>query len=367
MMQDDKLEAAGLAEDAGMVQKREIAVITMEIRTLHKQAQQLILGYAIEIGRRLAEAKAQLPHGSWGAWLKDEVEFSQSTANNFMRIFEAYGAEQLGLFGPEANSQTLGNLPYTKALQLLAIPAEEREDFAKDNDVENLSSRQLEQLIRERDEAERLRKEAEEKTADLEEKLDQMEQELEDGIEDARRTAVQEAENLRASLDQERLKSAQANKDYVAALEEKNKLTAQLEKAKAAAASAKDKLKKLQDEPPVVSPEILEQMRQEATKAAQEAAAEDLETRLADAAARAQAAEKAAQEARDAEAKARKKLELSAPEVAQFQVYFAGWQEQFNKMLELLGGVQAETADKLRAAAGSVLGQMASLMEVQKT
>ena len=69
----------------------------------------MVLGYAIEIGRKLVEAKAMLPYGQWGQWLKEEVEFSQSSAQNFMRIFEEYGAKQVSLFG-DAESQTLGIL-----------------------------------------------------------------------------------------------------------------------------------------------------------------------------------------------------------------------------------------------------------------
>ena len=63
---------------------RTVETVTLEIRTLQHQAQGIILSYAIEIGRRLEEAKAMLPHGEWGAWLKKELDFSQSTAQNFM-------------------------------------------------------------------------------------------------------------------------------------------------------------------------------------------------------------------------------------------------------------------------------------------
>ena len=78
-----------------MAAQRDIKTVTTEIRTLHRQAQCMVLGYAIEIGRRLKEAKAMLDHGQWGPWLREEVDFSQSSANNFMRIFEEYGAQQM--------------------------------------------------------------------------------------------------------------------------------------------------------------------------------------------------------------------------------------------------------------------------------
>ena len=56
-------------------------------------------------------------------------------------------------YGNNSNFPTLGNLSVSNALQLLAVPAEEREEFAEAVDAENLSARELEQAIRERDEA----------------------------------------------------------------------------------------------------------------------------------------------------------------------------------------------------------------------
>ena len=43
-------------------------VIAAEIRVIKEQTRVAVLSGAIEIGRRLAEAKAIVPHGQWGAW-----------------------------------------------------------------------------------------------------------------------------------------------------------------------------------------------------------------------------------------------------------------------------------------------------------
>ena len=110
---------------------REIGIITAEIKDLCRQAQTMALLYAVEIGRRLDEAKRALPYGKWGEWLKNEVEFSQSSANNFMKLYEEYGAAQISIFGASVDSQTFANLPYSKALQLLAVPRDEREAVAE--------------------------------------------------------------------------------------------------------------------------------------------------------------------------------------------------------------------------------------------
>lgn len=139
---------------------RTLPVITEEIRYLDQQAKRLVLGHAIEIGRRLTEAKALVQHGEWESWLREEVRYSTSSANNFMQIFKAYGATQQSLFGPVAVSEELGNLPYTKALALLAVPEEERERFVAEHPVEEMSVRELKQAIKERDEAIRERDEA---------------------------------------------------------------------------------------------------------------------------------------------------------------------------------------------------------------
>ncbi len=106
-------------------------------------AQKRTIGRSIVIiGHNLIEAKGRMEHGLWGTWLSERVNFSQSTAENYMRI-----AEQV------SSDSALLDLPYTKILALLSVPAEEREGFATDNHVEDKSVSEIKKLIRERDEA----------------------------------------------------------------------------------------------------------------------------------------------------------------------------------------------------------------------
>lgn len=108
-------------------------------------AQKRTIGASIVfIGRALIEAKAQLSHGEWGSWLRKRVNFSQSTADNYMHIAREFG-----------EGSALLNLPYSKVLALLSVPRDEREEFAKEHEVEDKSVVQIKQLIRERDEAQR--------------------------------------------------------------------------------------------------------------------------------------------------------------------------------------------------------------------
>lgn len=113
----------------------------------------------IEIGKRLIEAKEMLPHGEWGKWLEEKVEFSQNTAGQFMRV-----AKEM------SNSETFKNLGTGKVFALLTLPAEKRETFVKENPVDEMTTRQLEAAIKEKKEAERRAKEAEEKATEAAER-----------------------------------------------------------------------------------------------------------------------------------------------------------------------------------------------------
>lgn len=122
-----------------MTATRPIETITAEILVYKNQAGAAIL----EIGRRLIEAKDQLEHGAWSAWLKDRVSFSERSAQNFMRLAREY-----------QNPQTFADLGASKALALLDIPAEDREAFAEEVDAEHCSVRELQAAIKARQEAE---------------------------------------------------------------------------------------------------------------------------------------------------------------------------------------------------------------------
>ena len=142
-------------------QVRDIETITTEILDAKRAGGEAIL----TIGRGLIEAKGLLPHGEWLPWLTERVEFSERSAQNFMRLAREY-----------ANPQTLADLGASKALTLLALPAEEREDFisavhvveGEEKTTAEMTSRELAQAIREKEQAQaelRAAEEAREKMA----------------------------------------------------------------------------------------------------------------------------------------------------------------------------------------------------------
>lgn len=176
---------SGLQEEAAP-QVRDIEVITEEILSLKQTAGNAIL----DIGDRLIEAKGVLSHGDWLPWLTERAEFSVSTANRFMRLSREW-----------RNSSALTNLGATKALTLLALPPEERDVFieevhvvnGEEKSVSDMTSRELEQAVKDAEQARADARTAEEARAKMEADMRIVEANLE-----ARQA---EAEKYRAETD----------------------------------------------------------------------------------------------------------------------------------------------------------------------
>ena len=312
---------------------REIGIITAEIKDLCRQAQTMALLYAVEIGRRLDEAKRALPYGKWGEWLKNEVEFSQSSANNFMKLYEEYGAAQISIFGASVDSQTFANLPYSKALQLLAVPRDEREAFAEEVGASDLSVKELKAAIEERDRAKKEAEDAKAREEELADKLAEAEAAAEESA-----TKAAEADTLRAKLED---------------------MAGKLESSRTFAASLREQLKKAEADPKIPKAK-LEQIRKDAEEAARkeaeaEAAAdlEEAKKRAAAAEADAIAAKLAAKQAQERLEEAQKKLKTASPEVTAFKALFDSMQgtaAKLRTMIEKIRSEDPETADKLAAA-----------------
>nr|WP_026183932.1 DUF3102 domain-containing protein [Desulfitobacterium hafniense] len=124
-------------------------VIAAEINAINRESRKMLLKNAIEVGRRLKEAKELLNHGEWLKWLKESVNYSKSTAENLMNLYKEYGPKLLSLSDDDLNSQALGNLTYTQAVLLLGLPEEEREEFVAQNDLDSMTTRQLSQTVKE--------------------------------------------------------------------------------------------------------------------------------------------------------------------------------------------------------------------------
>lgn len=328
--------------------KRTPEVIGAEIRSLTTQARSITLWYGIEIGRRLTEAKEMVNHGEWLPFLEQQTEFSQPTASRFMRLYKEYGADQNSLFGTESKYATLNNLSISNALRLLALPEEERESFAAENDLENKSAREVEALIKE-------------KTA-----LEQQLKETKEGQALALAEALAERDSSQAELHTtaEQLKTA---RERIRQLEERPTEVAverDEEAIQTAAASARLEAK-LEAEKAAdaaiaaLNREHAEQLRKEMDKAKEAMAERDKLKEQMAAVPSAEEKEKLEEEIKALQAR----ISMAAPEVAAFQAAFQRVQQEFNQMLEAMGKAPAESREKLRRAVNAMVDSFCQRVE----
>lgn len=330
-------------------------VIGAEIRSLTTQAKYLTLWYGIEIGRRLCEAKEMIEHGGWMDFLREETEFSQPSASRFMRLYKEYGSEQGSLFGAESKYSTLNNLSISNALRLLEVPAEERESFAEENDVEHLSSRELEKLLKEKQEELR---QAEEGHAlamgELEDQLAEARNAAEEAKQEAReaREAAEPYEKKIRELEEENRELQERPVEVAVQVDEKAVEDAARQAREKEAAEWSGKMAEIQkaDGEKALQIEKLENHLEKAQKKLAEA------EKMID--------EDAGQYKEEVE-RLKKQLAMSNAEVAVFNIHFYEMQETFGKLMACLEKVREsdpETGRKLEAAMRAVLKQCGDRM-----
>lgn len=126
-----------------IVQERTLPVIASEILQIERDVYATATDGAIQIGRKLREAKEKVEHGQWENWCKENLNYSKSRAEKFMQIAVNYGDENSAY----AKTVTSTEVSISKALELLKVPEEEVEKFVEEYDVEDISVRGLREEI----------------------------------------------------------------------------------------------------------------------------------------------------------------------------------------------------------------------------
>jgi hypothetical protein len=86
------------------------------------------LKHAVRCGTLLEEQKAQIPHGEWGAWLAENFDGSQRTAQVYMRLSRNREAVE-----EATKAQTSALLSIEGALRALQAPAHASQEKDKDD------------------------------------------------------------------------------------------------------------------------------------------------------------------------------------------------------------------------------------------
>ena len=129
-------EGTGIAE--GHDAEARLNTLVAEVHVIEGQVRSIALSAAIEIGKRLMEAKGLVPHGRFGEWLAANLDYSERRAQDLMRLAEQYGRGTI----PESVSR----LDYSKAVALLSAPEEAREALAEE--AADMSVRELQAEVK---------------------------------------------------------------------------------------------------------------------------------------------------------------------------------------------------------------------------
>ncbi len=210
------------------IESKSTEQLTAEANTLYHQAERLAGMSAMmlaETGRRLIEVKNRIPHGEFGKWCEENLEFSYRKAARTMQLAEKMDDEN-SLF---SKMPTLANIGISRVWALLAAPEEVAAEVVENNDVESMKVRELQnELARVKEE-----KEAAEHKANT----------LEGNNDSIRKDLASMQRKLSESVSEKEFAEMQA-----AAQAQKEDLTKELNEAKASADEIQIKLDKAKED-----------------------------------------------------------------------------------------------------------------------
>lgn len=301
----------------------------------------------IGLGNCLIEAKAQLPHGEWLSWLSENLNLSDRVAQHLMLIARNC-----------SNTNALSYLGKTKVLTILTLPPEERALFldadyvpeGADKSVSEMTTRELQQVIRERDAANRERDTAQRQLEHSQANLQAANRQIDEICERLHATRKSEEEALaKASVAEESRRK----------MEEDMRL-------------ANAELEELRNRPIDVAVQYrrdeaaIEEARREA-RAEMQAKLDEVNAALDEANAAAKRAAESESELRQELSEARKAAERNAvTENAQIISDFTSYYNQTQELVNKMNGIVSELARKDPETAGKLNNALAALGEAIK-
>lgn len=358
---------------------RDCDIIAAEINTIKEDTRRVMIAGAIRIGGKLVEAKSMVDHGQWGKWLEEKVEYSQSTANNLMKLYQEYGTGEVSLFDNWTNSETFGKLSYTQHMALLALPFADRLEFAETHNVEEMSTRELEKEVREElertqaalTESEKNLDAAMQRELDLERELRDAENDMDEVRENLAhaqakaKDAESEMKNYAKQVENAKKNQERAEKSEKTALDRVKKLETELTTAKTAEKLAREELDKALSDP-AIPDDVMERMRKEIAAEEAKKAAADLEKKLADAQKAADAATVKAREAEERLATAQKQIKMADPDIVAYQTIAKQMMETYKILNDLrvkVAGKDADSGERLTRFQTQMLTQWIDVIE----
>lgn len=337
-------DAAFLAADIGMGPEppqesfRDLEIIESEILFYKRNAGQAI----IEIGKRLNEAKAQLSHGEWLPWLREKVDISERSAQDFMRLAREY-----------SKSAEIADLGASKALALLALPVSEREQFAAEKhdvdgvekSVADMTAKELKKAIEERDAARQTMEAMKARAEVAEQSREKMEQdmiylkELQKRAREAEEAKAEELRRVEAELEKLKSRPVEVAVEYRT---DPTELEAAREEGLSQARKSSQAILDAKEKALAAAEEQAKKLKEDLRKAREETKAANINL---------QNAENAAREAKKQAEDAGKLAKLNSNEnMVKFGVLFNQTQDMVNRMADAMEKEPEENRAKMRKA-----------------
>lgn len=130
--------------------------LAAEINAIKEQVRETVYLSTCRIGEMLLLAKGAVGHGNWGQWLKDNVDYSERTAQNIITIYKNFNNKETKLFGTAPDAELLGKLNQSQLLVLSSIKDEDkRTEFMNEHKEElpDMSKQELAKALAELKEA----------------------------------------------------------------------------------------------------------------------------------------------------------------------------------------------------------------------
>jgi len=314
--------------------------LAVRIRTTVRNTQKIMLDAAISIGQDLIEAKELVDHGEWKNWVENTVGFSYESAKKYMQISREYG--------DFSKRELITDLSYTKALKLLAVPDEDREEFIEGNDIEGMTVKELEEKI----------KAISEEKAASDEQIEKLGDELVAAEHDKLlyRDQVEELEKKIAELEAAGADTEGGVSEEAQAEIDKHKKD--LEKAEKKAETSSKKVDKLQEELDQIKANQAKVLEDAKVAALEEGKLRGKQENDEEVQKYKSEAEEAVKARRDAE---KKLAASSSKDLMRISFLIEDLQKTFNEGLEVLENIEVndqEQAAKLRGGLHAILGQM---------
>lgn len=129
-------------ENNGELEDKSTEQLCHEANGLYQQMEavgNVALMMAASAGRRLLIVKERLPHGEFGTWCDNNLDFSQSKANKMMQLAKR-SSDENSIF---SNSYTCTNLSISKAFALLSAPDDVAKEVIESEDINDMTVTEL--------------------------------------------------------------------------------------------------------------------------------------------------------------------------------------------------------------------------------